>query len=393
MFEEIGDRNGTVRLAYNIVDNLISLGHFDEAEAAHAEADVLQVDEASTIHTRESTRARIMEHRGQLQDAAEIYNRALQNVREHSLVYDEAWLHKQLRDLCQRMNDFAGYIEHNNEYVRITELFNGKDTATKITMQEMQREINARELEHQKHMAVLHSTLPKHIADRVARGEVVNDYYDNASVIFLDIVGFTTLSDQLSSEQVVQLLEQIFTTLDAVCERHDVMKIKTIGDSYMAVAFPMESSSSEQRAASAALDMLHEISHVVSPAISPEGSPEGSPLQVRIGMHSGAVTAGVIGTTRMQYDVWGDTVNVASRMESTSSPGRIHVSETFARSLANARDDNRTSLVRDAGTVIPSASEEQGMSSQFPVPCSLIERGETELKGKGTMTTYWLERA
>jgi class 3 adenylate cyclase len=144
----------------------------------------------------------------------------------------------------------------------------------------------------------------------------------------------------------------------------------------MAVAFPLESSSSDQRAASieerganAALDMLHAVSHIVSPA--------GSPIQVRIGLHCGPLTAGIIGTERIQYDVWGDTVNVASRMESTGEAGRIHVSETFALLLSPS----------------PSHLRERGDNSPFPIPYSLRERGALEIKGKGLMTTYWLERA
>jgi len=220
--------------------------------------------------------------------------------------------------------------------------------------------------------------------------------------------------------------------LDAVCKRNDVVKIKTIGDSYMAVAFPTESSnnelratSSEVRAASAAFDMLTAIADlperlpVSLPASLPaslretlrEALPEG--LRVRIGMHCGPVTAGVIGTQRMQYDVWGDTVNVASRMESTSEPGKIHVSSSFALALNSEMAKERNSetavipsvseegetavipSVSEEGetAVIPSVSEEQRDSSQFPVPCSLRERGALEIKGKGTMKTYWLEGA
>jgi class 3 adenylate cyclase len=103
-------------------------------------------------------------------------------------------------------------------------------------------------------------------------------------------------------------------------------------------------------------------------------------------MHLGPATAGVIGTQRLQYDVWGDTVNVASRMESTGEAGRIHVSQTFAfllspgPFLANARND------------IPHLRE-RGEDSRFPIPYSLRERGAIEVKGKGPMTTFWLESA
>jgi class 3 adenylate cyclase len=267
----------------------------------------------------------------------------------------------------------------------------------------------------------------------VARGEVVNDHHDNAAVIFLDIVGFTTISDQLSSTEVVQLLESVFTALDAVCKKHDVVKIKTIGDSYMAVAFPsavphdvrndtsvprfaqddtssLDLSSEERviprdvvlRAANAALDMLHAVSHIVSP--------KGSPIQARIGLHIGPVTAGVIGTERMQYDVWGDTVNVASRMESTSEAGRIHVSEAFAVALKTSAPsplvDHSTSPPRPlssvrGGTDLTPLELERGGAEGAGVRyenraaegAGVRYRGALEIKGKGTMTTYWLESA
>jgi class 3 adenylate cyclase len=142
------------------------------------------------------------------------------------------------------------------------------------------------------------------------------------------------------------------------------MKIKTIGDSYMAVAFP-------------SAQYLQDIVHAAHTMLSHTFTwPHNHELVLfRIGIHVGSVVAGVLGTERMQYDVWGDTVNVASRMESTGEAGRIHVSEAFA-------------LLLSPGT---SHLRERGGDTQFPIPYSLFPRGEIEIKGKGTMTTYWLE--
>ncbi|RPI67407.1 MAG: hypothetical protein EHM43_08310, partial [Ignavibacteriae bacterium] len=389
-YEELGVRSGVVLVTGNIITVLISSEFYDEAEELLQTLDAMQIDDPVIVVQREISRTSLQKHHGNNEDAAATLMAALEIAREHSLLAKQAEVHKALRDLALLRNDLAGYVEYNNEFTRITEEVNGKDTASKLAMQEAERRIASERQEHEKHLAILHSTLPKHIADRVARGETVNDHYDNAAVLFMDIVGFTTISDQLSSDQVVRLLEQVFTTLDTVCEKHDVMKIKTIGDSYMAVAFPhsvrndspLASHEGEEgvipseardevcRAANAAIDMLHAVSHIVSPT--------GSPIQVRLGVHCGAVTAGVIGTSRMQYDVWGDTVNVASRMESTSEAGRIHVSEAFASALKTSPPS-------------PLSSMRGGTSSPFPVPRSLRERGALEIKGKGTMTTYWLE--
>ena len=140
--------------------------------------------------------------------------------------------------------------------------------------------------------------------------------------------------------------------------------------------------------------MLHAVAHILPdlPASLRADLPGG--IEVRIGIHSGPVTAGVIGTQRMQYDVWGDTVNVASRMESTSEPGRIHVSSSFALALSLRHHDSRLQELRQGEVaVIPSVSEEQGINSPFPIPYSLQERGALEIKGKGQMQTYWLMRA
>ena len=160
------------------------------------------------------------------------------------------------------------------------------------------------------------------------------------------------------------LLAEIFERFDEICKQHRVTKVKTIGDSYMAVGFE-----GADRVAQAAVKMI----------ASPFTWPDTSPVQFRIGVHAGPVVAGVIGKERLQYDVWGDTVNTASRMESTGEAGRIQCSEAFERSFASAQDD-----------VAQRHSEER--SDEEPL-FNFTERGAVEVKGKGSMTTYWLEGA
>jgi class 3 adenylate cyclase len=109
-------------------------------------------------------------------------------------------------------------------------------------------------------------------------------------------------------------------------------------------------------------------------------------ISFRIGLHCGPVIGGVVGSSRTAWDVWGDAVNVASRMESTGEAGRVHVSEQFASFLASARNDSSSPVNSEGGPVILSVSEEP-----FPIPYSLFPRGEVEVKGKGRMTTFWLE--
>jgi class 3 adenylate cyclase len=173
----------------------------------------------------------------------------------------------------------------------------------------------------------------------------------------MDIVDFTQFAQKIEPVELVRFLNRIFTACDELCANHGMMKIKTIGDSYMAVAFD-----GADRAARVASEML---------ALTIEWPGTRSErVQFRIGIHVGPVVAGVVGSERLQYDVWGDTVNVASRLEGTSLPGRIHVSQEFVTGI------------RELGT---------GNVDLAPGTWHLAHRGEIELKGKGTVSTYWLE--
>ncbi len=380
IYEELGDQHGVAGVTCNIASALAHSGSSSEAEVLLQTLDAMENFVPGIELTRKQTRAILQERTGDADGAVATLQAALELARTHGIAPEQAGLHKALRDLSQKRNDFAGYIEHNNEFTRINEEINGRDTATKLAMQEKQREIDAKEREHQRYLAVLHSTLPREVAERVARGEVVNDHYDNATVIFLDIVGFTELSSSMSSQAVIALLDDVFTQCDAICEEYNVTKIKTIGDSYMCVSFD-----NVVNAALCALDMSrirtsHAVSHEVSHAVSHN-------VAFRIGMHCGPVTAGVIGTQRLQYDVWGDTVNVASRMESSGEAGRIHISEAFASELKR----NTEYIIQNA---INESRNQESHSVSHSVSSSLETqlRGTIEVKGKGTMQTYWLTR-
>ncbi|MBS1562124.1 MAG: tetratricopeptide repeat protein [Bacteroidetes bacterium] len=355
LFEELGDRVSAALVIGNLIEVFSTIGQHIDAASLLQKLDDIQMDTPEILIQREFGRARLQRHQGDIVAARATLVNALSVAQQHTLLPTQAEVQKELRDLCQTANDFAGYIEHNNEYTRITEVINGKEATLRMAMQAKQREIDEREKEVQKHLAVLHSTLPKHVAERVARGEVVNDHYENATVIFLDIVGFTELSSAMSSQEVISLLDTIFTQCDAICEEHNVTKIKTIGDSYMCVSFDSVINAAHCALAMSRIKVRHEVSH------SEGVLPVSHAVLFRLGMHCGPLTAGVIGTQRMQYDVWGDTVNVASRMESTGEAGRVHVSEAFALNVEEA-------LVT-------------------------IDRGSIDIKGKGLMKTYWLEHS
>lgn len=201
------------------------------------------------------------------------------------------------------------------------------------------------EMERQRSEQLLLNILPAPIAERLKDGEeVIADRAEEVTVVFADIVGFTALAAWLPPEEVVQVLDQVFTRLDELTERYGLEKIKTIGDAYLAVSgLPEPQPDQTGRAADMALALCAEFE-------SGEAFTSYD-LQVRVGMETGPVVAGVIGRKRFAYDLWGDTVNTASRMESNGVPGRVQVTERVrdrlsdryvfaprARSTSRARD-------------------------------------------------------
>jgi len=204
---------------------------------------------------------------------------------------------------------------------------------------------------------LLLNVLPSSIAQRlkgrpeVAAGrftEIIADRFAEVTVLFADIVGFTKFSSSVSAEV---LLNDVFTRFDAVADKRGLEKIKTIGDSYMAAAgLPVAASDSAVRAAHMALDMLE--------AMERFNAKSRYELKLRIGLDTGAVVAGVIGRKKFVYDLWGDAVNTASRMESHGAPGRIQLTEATRRLLGEA--------------------------------FVLEKRGVIEVKGKGAMETWFL---
>lgn len=208
------------------------------------------------------------------------------------------------------------------------------------------------EREYQRSEGLLANILPAAIASRLKSStETIADRYDDASVLFADMAGFTAMASETSPLQLVQLLNNVFTDFDNLVDKHGLEKIKTTGDGYMVVSgAPIQRPDHAQAIAHFAIEMIA--------IASRRREPLGKAVPIRIGIASGPLVAGVVGRRKFFYDVWGDTVNVASRMESTGVPGRIQVSrETFER-------------LRHDFTFEP--------------------RGAGEVKGKGLMPTWLL---
>jgi class 3 adenylate cyclase len=188
--------------------------------------------------------------------------------------------------------------------------------------------MNALELEREKSEELLLNILPKQIADRLKNGEkVIADSYENIAIIFSDIVGFTEISSKTNPHTLVEMLNAIFSGFDEIIEKYSAEKIKTIGDSYMAAVGLITSEKNPSKLAiNIAVEMLQVIEKI--------NKEQNLNLKLRIGVHTGSVIAGVIGKKKFVFDLWGDAVNISSRLESHGLPGCIHVSSAVARASA-----------------------------------------------------------
>ncbi|XP_013112475.2 soluble guanylate cyclase 88E isoform X1 [Stomoxys calcitrans] len=203
---------------------------------------------------------------------------------------------------------------------------------------------------------LLYQMIPKQVADRLRRGENPIDtceMFDCVSILFSDVVTFTEICSRITPMEVVSMLNAMYSIFDTLTERNTVYKVETIGDAYMVVAgAPEKDPNHAEKVCDMALDMVDAIKDLKDPST-------GQHLRIRVGVHSGAVVAGIVGLKMPRYCLFGDSVNTASRMESTSAAMKVHVSESTKEFLGpNYR---------------------------------MTERGEIEVKGKGTMKTYWLD--
>jgi adenylate cyclase len=167
---------------------------------------------------------------------------------------------------------------------------------------------------------MLYNVLPQEVVARLKAGTAVADSFSDLTVVFADLVGFSTLSKRLSPGHLVKLLNTFFSAADGCAERHGMEKVKTIGDAYLAVSGGMASQERDSGAAVAfARDLIAEVEAMARET--------GIDLKVRIGIHTGPVVGGVIGSSRLAYDYWGDTMNVASRLQGIAPANGIAVSE------------------------------------------------------------------
>ncbi len=235
----------------------------------------------------------------------------------------------------------------------VSKPFQFEEVVARVNTQlELKRAREELKLMHQKAESLLLNILPRSIADRLKEDERnLVEHFPAATIFFCDLVGFTPLSAKAEPAEVVGFLNRVFTVMDGLVEKHGLEKIKTIGDAYMVgggVPDPREDHA--QAVANFSLELLE-----VIPELQAN---ESLPLSLRIGIHSGPVVAGVIGEKKFAYDLWGDTVNTTSRMESNGEPNHIHISKATHDLLGDG-------YLYEA-------------------------RGEIEIKGKGVMETFFL---
>jgi class 3 adenylate cyclase len=259
---------------------------------------------------------------------------------------------KSLSQLKEKMGDSAAALDYFKCFHDVHTALSNESSQSRLHNLQITHELQSLQREQELTEQLLFNMLPEPIASRLKKGEnLIADNASDVTVLFADIVGFTKLSARISATELVKLLNRIFLAFDEIVEHHGLEKIKTIGDAYLAVGgVPVPRADHAEAVALSALVMLETLRQMKFS--------QTDTLNVRIGIHTGQVVAGVIGKKKFAFDVWGDTVNTASRMESHGEVGRIHLSEITAH------------LLQEKFVIEP--------------------RGTIDVKGKGAMNTYFL---
>ncbi|MDX2077463.1 MAG: adenylate/guanylate cyclase domain-containing protein [bacterium] len=249
----------------------------------------------------------------------------------------------------QPINPFGGLNEQEEAFAAVSIQDITERKQLELNLQDANAQLA---IERDKSDNVLVNVLPRPIAERLKSGEkIIAEYHESVTVMFADIVGFTPLTATLAPRQLMEILNAIFSTFDHLTQQYGLEKIKTVGDAYMVVgSLPDAIPDHAHRIGKLALAMVR-VMKTLSDHI-------GLALEIRVGIDSGHVVAGVIGTAKFSYDLWGDVVNTASRMESTGQRGKIQVT------------DRAYELLKEHFV--------------------LEKRGLVDVKGKGQTLTYWL---
>jgi class 3 adenylate cyclase/tetratricopeptide (TPR) repeat protein len=349
---ELGDKNGAA-IAYNGIGGIQQVqGKYESALDNHNKALALNIEaEArSAIAETLSNLGGVYLHIDQYDKAEKNLNEALALAYKVGSKRLESQIFSLLYRLRKKQGDAAAALEYYEQHIEAANQVTNADIATQMANLKGTYDLEIKDKEKQAVEKILHNILPVSIAERIKNGEEkIIERFSDVSVLFADMAGFTRWSADKDVHEVASLLDKLFGIFDGLAHTHGVEKIKTIGDAYMCVAgLPEPCEDHAERIAEIALDMRKKVK---------EEFPEGD-IHIRIGIHTGEVIAGIIGRNKYAFDLWGDTVNTASRMESHGVPDRIQVSSEF-------RD-----LLHDK--------------------YHFEERGEIDIKGKKKHKTYFL---
>ena len=297
-----------------------------------------------------------------LERAQDFVSKAISIAEKHELKIRHYNAIHQLAIICEKQEQWKEANTNNKLYFAMKEEIQSREADDKVKALDYRRKMEASERAKAIEMArlqekelLLHDILPSFIAERIVSGEKsIAETKENVCVLFCDIVGFTRISNEVAPEIIVEVLNNFYSSLDNLANTYGIEKIKTIGDAYMAACgLTKNYTNPRERTIEFSIEILK---------ISKKYSfPNDIPLQLRIGIHIGTIVAGVIGTQKFSYDVWGDTVNVAARMESSGEPGKIHVTDEMIDQLQ--------------------------LESSL---CTIQTRGEVSIKGKGIINTHFI---
>jgi len=305
-------------------------------------------------------------------DAAKSYlHKALDIATEHEMKEKLMYIHKDLSSLWEYEGEFKKSLEHFKLHVQIENGLLNADVKKQVQELETERVklLQEKEFEEERiaaaeRSAILENILPPAVITRLLQGEKkVLDKFMGVCVLFLDIASFTEISEGLEPEELLDLMDSIFTEFDEISNRYGLEKIKTIGDAYMAVCGAhVKVEHHALKTIYAALEMMKLHREITI-------SGEKKKMRFRVGLHCGNVVGGIIGENKYSYDLWGDAVNTASRMETYSEPGHVHASTEFIE------------IVKKQSETI----------TEHPIPFLIVKREPIHVKGKGIMQTYFIE--
>lgn len=377
IFKELNDKRLLALLLANLAHMYMQLKNFDKAleysnqslhlseEMHHVSLLIQNFNNLGIIYSEPDCSFRDIEK------AKEYLHTALDIATEHDMKEKLMFIHKDLSSLWEYVGEYKKSLEHFKLHVQIENALLNADVKKQVQELETERVklLQEKEFEEERiaaaeRTAILENILPPAVIARLLQGEKkVLDKFMSVCVLFLDIASFTEISEGLEPEELLDLMDSIFTEFDEISNRHGLEKIKTIGDAYMAVCGAhVKVEHHALKTIYAALEMMNIHREIII-------SGEKKKMRFRVGLHCGNVVGGIIGENKYSYDLWGDAVNTASRMETYSEPGHVHASTEFIEVVKR-----QSEIVQD-----------------HPVPFMIVKREPIHVKGKGIMQTYFIE--